>query len=74
MVLSVQHTIKIKRFSGIKCTSQYQQMNFRHLQKKDDMLNKVYDSDGEQSPKIPNGSLFLCTHVNFEIFLPLKKI
>ena len=58
MMSSVQHTIKINFYSGIKCTSQYQRMNLRNLQKKEDMLNKVYDSDGEQAPEILNGSLF----------------
>ena len=56
---SVQHTIKIKCYSGIKYTSQYQQMNLRYLQKKDDRLNKVYDSNGGQAPKIFDGTLFL---------------
>ena len=26
--------------------------------KKEDILNKVYNSDGEQAPKILNGSIF----------------
>ena len=73
MVSSVQHTIKIKCYSGIKYTSHSQQMNLRNLQKKD-RLNKVYNSDGEQAPKILNGSLFLYTYEKFEIFLPFKKI
>ena len=50
MALSVQHTIKIKDYSGIKCTSQSQQRNLRILQKKEDRFNKVYDSDGEPVP------------------------
>ena len=33
-------------------------MNLLNLQKKEDRLNKVYDSDGEQAPKILNGTLF----------------
>ena len=46
----IQHTIKIKFYSGIKCTSRYQQRNLRNLRKKEDRLNKVYDSDGEPGP------------------------
>ena len=34
MVSGVQHNIKIKCYSGIKCTSHYQQRNLRNLQKK----------------------------------------
>ena len=34
MVSRVQHTIKIKCYSGIKCVSQYQQRNLCKLQKK----------------------------------------
>ena len=74
MVSSVQHTIKIKCYSGIKCTSQSQQINLIYLKKKEDGLNNIYDSDGEQAPKRINGSLFLYTYEKFEIFLPLKKI
>ena len=70
MVSSVRHTMKIKFYSSIKCTSQSQRMNLRNLQKKEDRLNKVYDSDGEQAPKILNGSLFLYTYEKFEIFPP----
>ena len=36
-------------------------MNLRHLQKNEDRLNKVYDSDGEQAPKIFNDTLFFHT-------------
>ena len=46
MSLRVQHTIKMKCYSSIKCASQSQQRNLRKLQKKD-CFNKVYDSDGE---------------------------
>ena len=42
----VKHTIKIKCYSGIKCTSQSQQRNLCNLQKRD-RFNKVYVSDGE---------------------------
>ena len=49
MVSSVQHTIKIKFYSGIKCTSQSQQMNLCKFKKKG-RLNKVYDSYGETGP------------------------
>ena len=42
----VQHTIKIKDYSGIQCASQSQQRKISKL-KKGDRLNKVYDSDGE---------------------------
>ena len=34
MAFIVQHTIKIKCYSGIKCDPQYQQRNFHKLQKK----------------------------------------
>ena len=34
MTSSVEHTIKIKCYSGIKCTSQSQQRNPRNLQKR----------------------------------------
>ena len=44
---SVQHTIKIKCYSGNKCISQSLKMNLRDLQQKKDRLNNVYDSDGE---------------------------
>ena len=37
---------------------------------KEDRLNKVYDSDREQAPKILNGSLFSYTYERLEIFLP----
>ena len=47
MASIVQHTIKIKCYSGIKCTSQSQQTNLSNLQKKEDRLDKVYYSDGE---------------------------
>ena len=52
MVSGVQHTIKIKFYSGIKCTSQYQQRNLRHLQKKEDRFTKVYDSGEEPGPSV----------------------
>ena len=58
MVSSVQHTIKINFYPGIKFTSQYQRMKIRNLQKNKDRLNKVYGSDGEQAQEILNGSLF----------------
>ena len=50
MTLIVQYIIKIKCYSSIKCTSQFQQMNIRPLRKKEDRLNKVYDSDGVPVP------------------------
>ena len=46
MTSRVQHTIKIKWYSGIKCSYKSQQRNLRNLQKKEDRFNKVYDSDG----------------------------
>ena len=57
MVSSVHHTIKIEFYSIIKCNSHSQRMNLCNLQKKD-RLNKVYDSDGEQAPKIFNVTFF----------------
>ena len=42
---SVQHSIKIKCYSSIKCSSQSQQRNLCNLQKKEDRFNKVYDID-----------------------------
>ena len=57
MVSRVQHTIKTKFYSGIKCDSQSQQSNFRKLQKKEDESNKVYDSDGEPGPFCGTGDL-----------------
>ena len=50
MALRVQHTIKIKCYSGIKCASQSQQRNLRKLQKKEHRFNEVYNSDGESGP------------------------
>ena len=73
MVSNLQHNIKIKCYSGIKCTSKSQQTNLRHLQNKEDRLNKVYDSDGEQAPEIINVVIFPYTYEKFEIFPPLKK-
>ena len=46
----VQHTIKIKCDSVIKCASQSQQINLRKLQKEEYRFNKVYDSDGKPVP------------------------
>ena len=74
MVSNLQHNIKIKCYSGIKCTSKSQQTNLRNLQNKEDRLNKVYDSDGEQAPRIFNGTLFSYTFEKVGIFLPLEKI
>ena len=68
MVLSVQNTIKIKCYSGIKCIYQSQKMNIRNLQKKEYGLNKVYDSDVEQAPKILNGTLFCTPLKNLKYF------
>ena len=50
MASRVQHTIKIKCYSGIKCASQSQQRNLRKLQKKEHRFNEVYNSDGEPGP------------------------
>ena len=72
MVSIVQHTIKITFYSGMKCTSQSQQMYLRNLQKKEDGLNKVYGSDGKQAPKIFNGKKIPYAFEKVEIFLPLK--
>ena len=49
MTSRVEHTIKIKCYSGIKRASQSQQRNLHKLQKEDG-FNKVYDSDGEPGP------------------------
>ena len=46
----VQHNIKIKCYSGIKSTSQYQHRNLCKITKKEDRFNKVYDSGGEPGP------------------------
>ena len=44
-----QHTIKMKCYSSIKCTSQSQQMNlFNFL--KESRFNKVYNIHGELGP------------------------
>ena len=50
MAPRVQHTTKIECYSGIRRTSQYQQINPRNLQKKEDRFNKFYNSYGEPGP------------------------